>query len=865
MNLTLFRSLLWRFGIRYWIRHWLKLLLLVSIVALGTGAFLAIGLANRASTQSFERFAQTVSGQSQLVVTPTLGNLNLSDLKAIRKALLNSEATLVPQIVASARLNQRPDIPPEESVFTLLGMDLLAASNFLMRHGAETTFLDPETAGDNAPNERIPGIYAQTGTSAAYSWDHSSSINLFLEDQTIELPWAGELPSLQSDKQADSNVLVIDWRDLAKLLAKPLHANRVDIVWTEDSLSENELTQATEALEKANPGNWVIESQNQRQAAGATMTLALRMNLRALSVLSLLVAICLVFQAMDSTVARRQSEIATLHSLGVSTRLTQLLWFSDALLVGFLGGGLGLVFGHAMAKGSTALIGQTINTLYYNTGTLTHNYSASEALISWGLAILFCIMAGWWPARQAAKSPVIETIRQGNHRSAYARKPYWLAAIGFLILSVVAYSIPPVRAANGHAIPVGGYLLAITLIGMVTCLTCLTLELLGKLSRHIGERFATIRLAFSQFRLPVTRHRLALSGVILSVSMTASMVFLIGSFESTVRAWIGSTLQADLFIRPKSVSASHDMPGIRPDVMAKLSNDPRTSDIGVIYRSPIRIDNLPTQLIGFDSEYLNRIDHTTWVKRPQRLLDLQQGDTAVVNEAFASRFQKTIGDTVSIPSANGPLSFRLIGIMADYGNENGSLGVDKDIFVELSGQSRPSAVALHSKDPAEIDAFARELRDQNPALHVMTNRWLREETLRIFNRVFSITYALEAIGLLISVVGLGSMLASLLIERRSEISTLKRIGFDNRKIAISSLWEGLALAGLGIIAGLILGCLLGLTLVFIINKQSFGWTLNVSIPWISLAGLSLLTASGASAVSYFVGRWSANLPIINEE
>ncbi len=343
------------------------------------------------------------------------------------------------------------------------------------------------------------------------------------------------------------------------------------------------------------------------------------------------------------------------------------------------------------------------------------------------------------------------------------------------------------------------------------------------------------------------------------------MIFLIGSFESTVRTWIGNTLQADLFIRPKSVSASHHAPGIRVEILEAIKTDPRVSDLGVIYRTSTRIQNLPTQLIGFDSEYLHRIDHTTWIKRPDNLLDLQSDNTAIVNEAFASRFQKTVGDRVQLPSGKGTLELRVIGIMADYGNENGSLGVDKETFKKLSGITRPSAFALHVGNPSDIDAFARELSEAYPALSVMTNRWLREETLRIFNRVFSITYALEGIGLLISVIGLGSMLASLLIERRGEISTLQRIGFDVRTIALSSLWEGLALAVLGILAGIFLGCLLGLTLVFIINKQSFGWTLNVSIPWITLAGLSLLTATGASIVSYFVGRWSAKLPPQSEE
>ncbi|MDQ8187027.1 FtsX-like permease family protein [Pelagicoccus sp. SDUM812002] len=865
MTAPLFASLLWRFGIRYWFRHWVKLVLLVSIVALGTGAFLAIGLANRASTQSFDRFAQTVSGQSQLVVTPTLAELSLEDLRNIRIALLDTEATLVPQIVTSVRLNDRPDVSDIESVFTLVGMDLLAASNFLLRHDADNTFLSTNPADGDGPLDRPNGVYAQAETSAAYTWGETSALSLFIEDKIVELPWIGELPELETDQQAASNVLIMDWRDLSDLQSKPLHANRVDIVWAKEELTDSELQYATKQLETANPGNWVIESQGQRQATGATMTLALRMNLRALSVLSLLVAICLVFQAMDSTVARRQGEVATLHSLGVSTKLTRLLWFADACLIGFLGGGLGLIFGDAMARVSTQMVGQTINTLYYNAGAVFHQYAPSEAALAWTLTTVFCTLAGWWPARQAARAPVVETIRQGNHRSSYARGSYWIAAAVFAVLSVVAYLIQPLRAENGHAIPAGGYALAIFLIGLVATLACLSLESLGRFCTLLGNRYTSLRLALSQFRLPVTRHRLALAGVVLSVGMTASMIFLIGSFESTVRAWIGNTLQADLFIRPKSVSTSHEVPGIDEETIDAMRSDSRVSDVGIIYRTATRIQNLPTQLIGFDTEYLKRIDHTTWVNRPDNLLDLQSGNTATVNEAFASRFQKSVGDTIELPTSDGPLPLRIIGIMADYGNENGSLGIDDEAFKRITGITRPSAVALHIGNSDEIEAFAREFQEAHPALAVMTNRWLREETLRIFNRVFSITYALEGIGLLISVVGLGSMLASLLIERRSEISTLQRIGFDVRTIALSSLWEGLVLAFLGIVAGLFLGLLLGLTLVFIINKQSFGWTLAVSIPWSTLAGLSLLTATGASVVSYFVGRWSAKLPPLSEE
>lgn len=866
LPLGLLASLLWRFGARYWLRHWIKLALLVSIVGVGTGAFLAIGLANRAATQSFDSFAQTLSGQSQITVTPSLGTFSLDDLRALRKALLDSEATLVPQVIATTRLANRSDVPPAEAVFTLVGMDLLAASNFLIRHDAPTTFLQPiATEPDRSPVDFAPGFYSQAQTAQAYSWDKASSPQFFIEDQLVTLPWAGELPTLETNQQAAANVLVMDWRNLSALLGRALHANRVDILWVDEQRYDQATADALARLDEANPGNWIVESQRQRQETGATMTLALRMNLRALSILSLLVAICLVFQAMDSTVARRQGEVATLRSVGVSANLTRILWLADSTVIGFLGGGLGLLLGHGMASVSTQLVGQTVNTLYYNTGEISLDYSPIEAGLAWLLTIAFCTLAGWWPARQAAQAPLVETLRRGNHRSSYKRRFYALGATGFASFSVLAYLLPPLRAANGHAIPVGGYALAIALIGTVTCLGCLSLERLGSLSTAAGRRLPVLGLALSQFRLPVTRHRLALAAVILSVGMTASMIFLIGSFESTVRSWISNTLQADLFVRARSVAAAHDTASLSLATATALASHPKASDSGVIHASTTRIQNLPTNLIGFDTDYLARIDHTTWIARPKNLLELKNGDTAIVNEAFANRFRTSVGDTVELPTAGTSIALEIIGIMADYGNENGSLGIDKSRFIELTGDPRPRAIALHVGDPQEIDSLAREISDRFPALEVMTNRWLREETLRIFNRVFSITYALEAIGLLISVVGLGSILASLLLERRSETSTLQRIGFSPRQIAHCTLWEGLLLAGLGIVAGIALGMVLGLVLVFIINKQSFGWTLAVSIPWTNLAALSLLTLSGAGIVSYCVGLWASKLPLQTEE
>lgn len=859
-QLRLLLSLLHRFTLRYWQRHWIKLALLVGIVALGVGSFLAIGLANRAATESFDAFAKTVAGQSQIVVTASAGSLRTLDAKALRRALLDTEASLFPQLITNARLVGAAGPTDDDPVFTFIGTDLLAASNFLLRMQAEQTYWKRDRQSERPAN----GFYSESATAANHGWKAGSKPQFLIGDKTVELLWLGNLPSVDGQNETGAQAVVMDLSDLRSILNRPDAIDRVDIV-----LPETDRERATEAvvqrIQSVNPGYWIVETNEERGRAGATMTNALRMNLRALSALSLCIAICLVFQAMDSAVARRQGEVSILLSLGLSPRLARSLWLTDAAFIGLLGGVGGVALGSLLAKGSTAMVRQTVETLYHRSGDAVSNFSLGEALLAATLSLVACLVAGWWPARQAARAPLIEVMRQGAGRSSYRRGAYLVAVASMLALAAIAYNLPPVPAANGHAIPVGGYALTIALIGAATAIGCLVLDGLGALARPLGLFSPSLRVALSQFRQPVTRHRLALAGVTISIGMTAAMIFLIGSFESTVRSWIGSTLQADLFIRSRAVSSVHDESRIAPELFSRLMADPRVTDGGSIATSPVRIENLPTQLIGYDTDYIRRVSRFTWISRAPDLGKLDTGDFAIVNEPFANRFRKFSGDEVELNTPNGNAIFRIIGVYADYGNENGNLGIDQARYAELTGDRTLRAIALHAKSQTDIVALQQDISAAYPALNVVTNRFLREETLRIFNRVFSITYALELVGLVISVAGLGSMLASLLIERRPEISALQRIGVSPAQIARSALWEGLALAVLGVATGLVLGGLLGLVLVFVINKQSFGWTLAVSIPWIQLLGLAALTLAGAALVSYLVGRWAGRLPILHEE
>jgi putative ABC transport system permease protein len=148
---------------------------------------------------------------------------------------------------------------------------------------------------------------------------------------------------------------------------------------------------------------------------------------------------------------------------------------------------------------------------------------------------------------------------------------------------------------------------------------------------------------------------------------------------------------------------------------------------------------------------------------------------------------------------------------------------------------------------------------------VFTNAHLRSEALRIFRQTFSVTHALEVIGVIVAVVGLGLALTSLLLERRAVLATLRSLGMTRSEIARSAALEGLGVACAGAFTGIAAGLWLGWLLVYRINKQCFGWTLQFHAVWWHLAVLGAAVIAAGMLVAALVGRWAAMLPAEHTE
>ena len=219
----------------------------------------------------------------------------------------------------------------------------------------------------------------------------------------------------------------------------------------------------------------------------------------------------------------------------------------------------------------------------------------------------------------------------------------------------------------------------------------------------------------------------------------------------------------------------------------------------------------------------------------------------------------------SVPTPDGPKTLTIAGVFSDYGNERGSILVERRHFADWFDHEQATGLMVFVRPGFSAESLRAEWLEQHPGLRIFSNAHLRSEILRIFRQTFAITYALEVIGVLVAVIGLGLTLGSVLLERRAELTTLRALGLNRGEIAQATACEGLLLAVAGVAVGLAVSVALGWMLIYVINKQTFGWTLGFDVPWPQLIGLGLLVIGTGTAVAFGVGRWGAHLPADQEE
>jgi putative ABC transport system permease protein len=358
-----------------------------------------------------------------------------------------------------------------------------------------------------------------------------------------------------------------------------------------------------------------------------------------------------------------------------------------------------------------------------------------------------------------------------------------------------------------------------------------------------------------------------------AIAMMTAVGIMVGSFRETVLLWMGDQLPADLYMRPAGNPAADRHPTISAELTEKIAGLPGIAAIDRLREYEISYDGMPAGLGSIELNILrsyHNADFLSGRRTSQVLAELRDSQAILVSEPFANKHRLRAGDSITLSLGDDVASFRVADIYYDYSSERGNILMDRNVMLRYLSDPAASNLAIYIDQNARIEDVRAEIERAAAGHRVLmfTNRDLRGEALRIFDRTFAITYALEAIAVLVAVMGVAGALLALVIDRRRELALLRFLGAASGQIRKLVVIEAGLIGLLANFAGIALGFALSLVLIFVINKQSFGWTIRFHWPVAVLLGALTMVYAATVLASLYPARVAVRLnpvEVVHEE
>ena len=776
-------------------REPVRTLLTILAVALGVAVVLAIEMAGEAAAGSFRSSMDTLTSDADWEITAAGG---VPDAIAGLLAIQPLPLEIRPRIEDYATLATTQQTVP------LIGLDLPPASH-------------------------REGVWVSKGLA-------ENRVRLLINDATLEFEILGIL------NEAKEPVVVMDIALAQRILGREGRIDRILV----------------KGPKPAVPESVVIAPYGNRTAENKQMLEAFRWNLRVLSYIALVVGAFLIYNTISVSVVRRRAEIGIVRALGAARWMVMSAFFGEALCFGVFGALGGILLGRAMAIGAVGMLASTVQKLYVSSTPGEISLSSSHVLLAFIIGPGVAMAAALTPAREAARVAPVEAMARGRNDynvRVHKWRDLWIG----LAIAVAAGLAARMPAVGGK--PLFGYVSAVAFIAASAMATPFLVDLLTRFSL---ERVLGIeaKLAARGLAASLGRTSVLVGALSTAIAMMTSVGIMVGSFRETVIVWMDERMRADLYMRPAGSPAGDQHPVMDAAIPAAIEKLAVVDAVDRFRAYEISIDGLPATLGGGDLRVFLRYGKSRSLngRTNQEIVDLMRGrDAAIVSEPFANKHGVGVGSRIALPLGNKKVSFEIVDVYSDYANERGYIVIDRDTLLRYLPADAPSNLAIYLKPGVDLEAGRREVAKATAGKRVVmfTNRSLREEAVRIFDRTFAITYALEAVAIVVAVMGIAGALLALVIDRRREFALLRFLGASIPQIRKLILLEAGLIGLLSNVAGLILGGILSLLLILVINKQSFGWTIQLHSPALILVG----ALSGVYVATILTGLYPARTAV----
>lgn len=806
-----------------------RTLLAVLAIALGVALGLAIYLINRSAADEISLAARSLYGLADLAVA--------GGSEGFDENLYPKIARIPGVVVASPVVEVAAKLVGHRGALTLIGLDGFRSRLLQPAFAASVGSLSSKKQGSAGFDDRM--VLLSASAARELQLDRGDFIEFQIGVQRERMRVSGVLPpAALQDFAGVLDIATAQW--MFDRLGKLSRINLRLAAGTRPA-------EVAKSLAAILPPTVHVTTPGEATDDALRLTRAYRSNLTALALVALFTGGFFVYSTQSLAALRRRREFAVMHAIGVTRSEQLLLMLSGSVLVGVLGAGVGIVLGIIIARIGLNALGADLGAGYFRGLAPGLDVRILEIAVFCFLGVAVAVAGALRPALDAARVPTASALKAGDITSGEIHSHGW-TVMALAVLAVIAVLMPPIAG-----LPLPGFVaIALLLIGAVIAMPSVIRFVLRHAPRAPGLPY---EIAIAQIAGTARYATLSVSSILVSFSLMASMAIMVTSFRDSLDQWTQKVLPADLYVRVGYVGESSYIDEALVRSMSQLRGVQRVA-FNRFSQVQLSAARPPLTLIAqsLDREHP---ENALWMMQAAATVIDPRAIPVWINEAAADLFGLRAGDEIKFALAGKPVVASIRGIWRDYAHQNGAIVMDRDQYLQLSGDHAINTVWFWLDDGVDTTPVGNAIRDLLPpgTEHDMrTPRELRQLSLAAFDRTFAITYLLEWVAVTIGLFGIAAGISAQVLARRGELGALRHLGFTRGQIAAMLAIEGSVLGVLGVIVGLLAGALVSLILIYVVNRQSFHWSMDLSAPVGLLGGLSLALIAAAALIAVVSGR-----------
>ena len=841
------RQTLIHLTIRQWQKHKLRFVLTFLGIVLGVSVHFAMRTANAALLGSLKQTVELLAGKATLQVTANAATLPEDTLELVRSTPGVEAAEPVIEVVTHTAL-------ADEGNLLVIGVDptdqKLREYQFEQSEAPALDFLD-------VPNS----IMLSQAFAARHNLKRGDSVPLYTSHGRENFLVSGTFKPVGVGEVFGGQVAVMDIYAAQAAFNRGTGFDRIDVMTQRDATP-----QVRETLRARLPSGVEVNSPGVRAENTKAMVATLSRGLLVTSFIALLVGVFLIFNSFSISVNQQWKEIGVLRALGVESRNVQFMFLGEAALMGALASVAGIGAGFLLAIAANRTL-SFITAVNYGllTAPAVPRFDVTLAFEALAVGVFTSMVAAWIPAHGAARLNPIHALHNVETRGhdtilRFARAPVGIVLIVSGLL-LIYFSTPRVGMIVQFSYA------ALIMLGLLLLLPAMA-QSIGRLLRPLLDRVFGSEgvLAVDAMLQAPLRTSATVGALMICLGFVFSTAAFIQSQERVIARSLNNELTSDLYVAPSNL--------IRPrtyhfseELGRQIAATPGIKSVGNIRFNSVRYEH--------DTIALVALDMSGWFSRVNEVLS--QGDEAkarrmvpagegvLVSHNFASRWQLGVDDQLQLQTPAGTLVRPIVGVIEDYTSENGTVLMDRALYKQHWNDAAVNVFDVNLEPGADSHAVQLALRRMligNQQAFVYTNSEYKQWIVALVDHMFKLNYAQMVVAVLVAAIGIVNTLIISVAERKHEIGVIRAIGGTRAQTRRMILLEAVAIAVVGMVAGVLKGLLDTYFAVRTGAAVLGGYTIPYYFPWTMLLA-ALPVALGIALLSaWWPARQAVSMSVI---